>query len=415
MPDISYKTLTINSSRLKDDFDELASIGVTENGGISRLALSNEDLEARAWFANRIEEAGMIVRDDEVGNLSGFHACSNPLAKTFLIGSHLDTVTDGGNYDGATGVLIGLEILRTIKEAAIDLPVHLEVINFTDQEGTWHSFFGSLGVVGHLDEKHLSNVEEDNGAFRVALFRAGIRPSEIHLAQRDPETLAGYLEVHIEQGERLERAQKQIGVVTGIVGRSTYHFNFYGQATHAATTASDMRQDALQGAAIFITQMHKLVRESYPDGIVNCGNVHVSPGTFSVVPAQASLRIEVRHPHEQTLAELESRLIRLAHDCAREYRLSVNVRTIFRRPAIEHDLKLTQAIVDVCREQERTHMPIVSYAGHDSQIMSRTTPSAMIFLPSYQGISHNPKEYTDWGDVVAGANVALHTLLRCVY
>lgn len=407
-----WKKMTIDGERLRENFEELAEIGATIGGGVTRLALSNEDLEARAWFANRIEEAGLLVHDDEVGNLSGVLLAKRPDARTLLLGSHLDTVRNGGKYDGAIGVLAALEVLRTVNDAGVELPFHLEAIDFTDEEGTWQSFFGSLGLVGDLTDAAMNGASHDNSGFRAALFRAGIRPSEVYRARRSPETLLGYLELHIEQSERLERAGKQIGIVSGIVGRSAHNFIFYGEAAHAATTMPEKRRDALQGAAIFITEMHKMVHDEYPDGIVNCGNVHVEPGTFSIVPEEASLRVECRHPDSETLAEIESRLIRLAQDCAKLFRLSVNVKTVLRRPVAHMDADLRQIIEEVCRARKCSYMEVLGYAGHDAQILSRITPAAMIFLPSQDGISHNPREHTDWEDIVTGSNVLLHTVLR---
>jgi hydantoinase/carbamoylase family amidase len=403
--------LTINTKRLYADFQALANIGKTLTGGISRLALSNEDLEARAWFANQIEDAGLFVRDDEVGNLSGILFSANRDAKTLLIGSHLDTVPNGGAYDGAIGVLAGLEILRTLKEADVALPFHLEVINFTDEEGWWQSFFGSMGLAGLLDTEQQRNERQDNGAFRAALYRAGIRPAEVDRARRDPETLLGYLELHIEQGESLQQAQCDIGVVTRVVGRSTYTFTFYGEATHAATTIMDKRRDALQGAAVFITQMHGLTQDEFPDAFVNCGNVHVQPGTFNVVPSEVSLRVECRHEDEEALANFESRIVRLAQECAAQYRLSVSSQRIIHRDVALMDDRLTQRFVDMCEQAGYRYQKMVSFAGHDAQILSKITPSAMIFIPSHEGISHNPREFTEWRDIEKGTDLLLKTVL----
>ncbi len=404
--------LQINSDRLKADFEELSDIGATVGGGVSRLALSNEDLEARAWFANRVEESGMMVRDDEVGNLSGVYFSANPRAKTLLIGSHLDTVPNGGRFDGALGVLVGLECIRTIKEANIELPVHLEVIDFTDEEGTWRSFFGSLGLTGMLKESHWNDTDQDNGAFRVALFRAGIRPAEVSRAHRSGKEIAAYLELHIEQSEVLAKAEKQIGIVTKIVGRTTYNFNFYGEATHAATTSREKQRDALQAAARYITEMHRMAVEQYPGGVFNCGNVTVEPGAYNVVPEVASLRVELRHYDEDILKEMESQIIRLAHEIARDYRVTVGTQEVLHRDVASMNLDMQTIIRQVCEEQQRTHMPIISYAGHDAQILSNIYPCAMIFVPSQGGISHSPKEFTEWQDIEAGANVMLQTILN---
>ncbi|MEM9951826.1 MAG: Zn-dependent hydrolase [Chloroflexota bacterium] len=409
-----FPQLRINSDRLKRDFDELSEIGLTHGGGISRLALSNEDLEARAWFADRVEDAGLLVHDDEVGNLSGVYLSSNSDAKTLLIGSHLDTVPNGGRYDGALGILVGLECIRTIKEAGIQLPAHLEVIDFTDEEGTWQSFFGSLGLTGRLNDTHINDTNQDNAAFRVALFRAGIRPAEVHRAQRSEEEILAYLELHIEQSESLVNADTQIGVVSKIVGRSTYIFNFYGEATHAATTSRSKQRDALQAAARFITEMHAMANTQYNGAVFNCGNVTVQPGAYNVVPEVASLSIELRHHDEEILADMDSNLVRLAHEIAKDYRVTVGTQQVLRRQVAKMNQQMQAVIRQVCDEKGCSNMPIISYAGHDAQIMSAVYPCAMIFVPSQEGVSHSPKEFTTWQDIEAGANVMLHTILRLV-
>lgn len=404
--------LKINGKRLLKDFEELNEIGATVGGGITRLALSNDDLAARSWFADRIEEAGLWVHDDEVGNLSGVLHCDDPDAKSFLIGSHLDTVPNGGRYDGVLGVLAGLECLRTIKEAGIPLKHNLEAINFTDEEGTWKSLLGASGLIGAITADDINDSLQDNGAFRAALYRAGILPPEIQRAKRDPNTLSGFIELHIEQSDKLDRAGLDLGIVTGIVGRTTFNVTFYGEASHAGTTTVDKRRDALQGAAAFIILVHNVVNKEFPNGVINCGHVSVKPDTFNVVPAQASLRVECRHPDTEKLKDMESRIVRLSQDCAKDYRLSVGIDRVLHRDAEQMSSVIRQQIEQVCIEDEVHYMPIISYAGHDAQIMNRITPSAMIFLPSVNGISHNPKEFTEWHHVEIGANVLLQTIIN---
>lgn len=404
--------LKINTKRLREDFDNLAEIGGTVSGGVTRLALSNDDLAARAWFADRIEEAGLWVRDDEVGNLSGILSSENKQAKTLMIGSHLDTVPNGGRYDGTVGVLTALECLRTIHDAEIDLPIHLEAINFTDEEGTWKSFFGSLGLTGRLQADDINDAYQDNGAFRAALFRAGILPTEVSYAKRDPQTLVGYLEYHIEQSDKLDKAQVDLGLVTGIVGRTTYNMIFYGEAAHAGTTVAESRRDALQGAAAFIILAHSLVNQEFVGGVVNCGNINVKPGAFNVVPSEASLRVECRHPDANMLSEMESHLVRLAQDCAKDYRLSVSADRVLHREAESMSPQWLAIMEQLCQDEHLSYIRLVSYAGHDAQIMNAITPAAMLFVPSIGGISHNPKEYTDWDAIEKGANVLLHTILK---
>lgn len=403
--------LRINSNRLKTDFDELAEIGATLSGGVSRVALSNEDLEARAWFANRIEEAGLRVRDDDAGNLSGVYYCPDLNAQTLILGSHLDTVPNGGRFDGAIGVLGGLECIRTIYEAGIELPFNLEVIDFTDEEGNWQGLFGSMGLTGHLSPEHINDATEDHGPFRAALFRAGIRPADVTRARRDPRTIRGYLELHIEQGPRLERMHKQIGVVSGIVGRATYQVTFYGEAAHAATTLRTERRDALLGAARFMIDAQQQIPEIYPEGIFNCGNAEIRPGSFNIIPAETRLTVEVRHPDQNILGEMENTLVKMAQDHANQRQLTVIVRRSLLRGAAIMNADCMAAIERACEQLGVSHTRLVSYAGHDAQMMSDFTPSGMIFIPSIGGISHNPKEFSRWEDVECGANVLLHTIL----
>ena len=410
--DSSSCSLRINSQRLKADFDALSEIGATVGGGVSRLALSNEDLEARSWFADRIDEAGLLIHDDEVGNLSAVLHCAGPGAKTLMIGSHLDTVPNGGRYDGAIGVLIALECLRCVKDAGLTLRHHLEAINFTDEEGTWKSLFGSNGVIGKISATDISDNLQDNLAFRAALSRAGIMLSEIHNARRGPDTVLAFLEVHIEQGKRLHDGGYDIGIVDRIVGRTAYKVVYHGEAAHAGTTTAHERHDALQGAAAFIIAAHQLVTAEYPEGVVNCGHVNVLPNTYNVVPAQASLRLEFRHPDTASLQAMETRLLQLAADCAAQHRLKVSTDFTLTRSAEKMSADLVGQIETACRAENLRCLPIASYSGHNAQIMNQMVPAGMIFLPSVDGISHNPREFTEWRHVELGANVLLRTVLQ---
>lgn len=411
---MDFSALRINADRLRKDFEELAGIGATLGGGVSRLALSNEDLEARAWFANRLDEAGLIVRDDDAGNLSGVLMCGPDDARVLILGSHLDTVPNAGLYDGSIGVLAALECVRTIKECGIHLPLHLEVINFTDEEGCWHSLFGSKALTGMLKPAALAVSEDgDIGAFRAALFRAGIRPADVHKAARDMNKIAGYLELHIEQGCKLDKQGLPVGIVSAIVGRTTHQLTFYGEAGHSGTTENENRRDALYGASLFINRAHQMIREKQPDGVFNCGNIIVKPGSFNIIPQSAALIIETRHPDEQTLSAMESSLIRLAHECAQQHKLTVGIRRIVHMPAASMAAEAVEAIESACEQVKAAQcMQLVSYSGHDAQILSQFTRTGMILVPSVSGISHHPKEFTNWDDIVTGANVLLHAALN---
>ncbi len=410
MPD-----LKINPERLHADFVELAHIGATPEGGINRLALSANDIHARAWFADKVESAGLAVRDDDAGNLSGVLYSAEPGAKTLLLGSHLDSVPNGGQYDGSVGILCALECLRTLREADLDLPINVEVIDFTDDEGCWKSLFGCRALTGALAQEDLSAINYGEGSFRAALMQVGIDPRAIWRASRAPQSICGYLEVHIEQGPRLHREGVNIGVVSGIVGRTTHRVTFFGQAGHSGTTDMYKRRDALRGAALFIVRAHDLVRERYGDGIFNCGDVTVEPGMFNVIPSKACLTVEYRHVSEKLMAEMETAITSLAHQCAATYGLAVETEEIAHMPAASLAAGMIQLLEGVCDDLDLSHKRLVSYSGHAPQILADFTDTGMIFIPSVNGISHHPDEYTDWPDVVNGANVLLQAILRLAH
>ncbi|MBK8020432.1 MAG: Zn-dependent hydrolase [Chloroflexi bacterium] len=405
--------LRINSERLYADFLEIQAIGLTEDGSLNRVALSPEDIAAREWFASRIDEAGLLLRDDDAGNLSGVLLCKQRKARTLLVGSHLDSVANGGHYDGVIGVLAALECLRTLQEAEVDLPVHVEAIDFTDDEGTFMGMFGCRALAGALASDALFDTSSaDYGPFRAAMIRAGMQPSQFYKAARDRADLAGYVELHIEQGPRLERGSKQIGVVLGIVGRTNYQITFIGEAGHSGTTDMYRRRDALRGAAQFIMRMHELVRERFGDGIFNCGDIEVYPGNFNVIPSRATLAVEVRHIDSDLLSSMETLVVGVARECAAAFRLEVIPRMVARYPAASMDAHVVATIQGVCEQLGFSSTDLYSYSGHSPQFMSTVTPSGMLFIPSIGGISHHRDERTEWNDVVNGANALLHTLIR---
>ncbi len=403
--------LSINTERLLADFNALARIGATPAGGINRTALSLEDLEARAWFADQVEAAGLLMRDDDAGNLSGVLPSTNPDARTLLIGSHLDSVPNGGRYDGSVGVLAGLECLRTIREAGYELPVHLEVVNFTDEEGTWYSLLGSRGMAGTLPGGKLQAAQGHDASFRAALTRAGINEQDLHRARRDPAALAGYLELHIEQGGSLDARGLNCGIVSDIVGRISTLLTFHGEAGHSGTTDMYRRRDALQGAALFVTQAHLIVHDRFDGAVVNCGRLEVLPGIFNIIPSEARLLLEVRHREAEALEEVLHELLDQAHSCAETYGLYLSHEQVAHVPPAHMDDQVAGALARACEAVGATYDAVVGYAGHDAQIMGTVTPAGMLFIPSIGAISHTPQEYTPWDDVVRGANVLLHTIL----
>jgi N-carbamoyl-L-amino-acid hydrolase len=406
--------LKINARRLLDDLEALGQIGRSPQGGVSRPAMSPADVEGRAWFRARIEAAGLEFRTDGAANLSAVLVADDPAAATLLTGSHLDTVPNGGRYDGALGVLAALEVLRTIRQAGLSLPVHLEAISFTDEEGELQGLLGSQALAGTLTVRDLDRPRGGSDKLAAGMRRLGVTRQGMLAARRDPEGLLAFVELHVEQGPRLEAEGIDIGVVTAIVGIRSYWLRFLGQAAHAGTTPMDARADAMWGAAAFVQRARDLVTARFSPGVVNCGQIQVYPGAFNIVPAEAHLALELRHGSEAHLDDMEAAMFDLAEGLAQAHGLTLERELVARCVAAPLDEGVVQAIERAASRLGLSHKRLISFAGHDTQAMSAIAPSAMLFVPSLGGTSHNPREFTRPQDIVNGANSLLHTLLEMV-
>lgn len=404
--------LKINEQRLLEDLEELSRIGRTPDGGVSRPAMSPADVEGREWFRQKVEATGLEFRQDGAGNLSAILPAEDPAAPTLLVGSHLDTVPNGGRFDGALGALAALEALRTIQEAGLRPSVHLEAISFTDEEGYHQDQLGSQAVASMLTHRDLEQPRGGRDALEAGMQRLGIAGNNIFAARRHPDDLVGFVELHVEQGTRLEEAGTDIGVVTSIVGIRSYWLHFTGQAAHAGTKPMDRRADALWGAAAFVQRARELVAEQFPPGVMNCGQVRAEPGAFNIVPAEVHLALEFRHGTEAQLDEMKESLLDLAKKTAREHSLTLEVTPSARCVAAPLDEGIMRAIENAADKLRLSHTRLMSFAGHDTQAISQLTPSAMLFIPSVDGVSHNPREFTHPEDCINGANVVLQTLLE---
>jgi N-carbamoyl-L-amino-acid hydrolase len=404
--------LRVNAERLQADFEALSLIGRTSSGGVDRPALSPAHLQARRWFQQQASTAGLDFRVDSAGNHSAILHSANPNAHTFLLGSHLDSVPDGGRFDGALGVLAALEVLRTIKESGPGLPVHLEAIDFTDEEGTLVGLLGSAALAGLLRSEDLRSPRGGRERLQEGLQRAGLSEAGLLNARREPHSLSGYLELHIEQGPCLLKAKAQIGVVTGIVGIASYQLSFLGRADHAGTTPLPDRLDASQGAASFILHARQLVMEDFPDCVVNTGWIRFEPGVFNIVPAVARLALEYRAADEAIFEKLGEALLKLAEQEAARLGLGLDVQTLGKHLPAPMDDHLQDLLRQSAQALGLKHISLPSGAGHDAQSLAAVCPAGMLFIPSQGGASHSPREFSEWQDCLNGANVVLLTVLR---
>ncbi|MBI3740357.1 MAG: Zn-dependent hydrolase [Chloroflexi bacterium] len=435
--------LHIDPARLKFNFDALAQIGATGDGGVHRPTFSDAHLSARKWFRAQIENAGLEFRADGAHNHSAFLACGrfviasrtfaplsvNSAAKqspnsnaeiasqrslamttTLLLGSHLDSVPNGGRFDGALGVCAALEVLRVVKENNISLAMNLEAIDFTDEEGTLVGLLGSSAIAGKLKRESFQNPRGGRDNLLAGMQRAGVGEEGMLSAQRD--NLGGYLEVHIEQGARLEKAGCNIGIVTDIVGITSYKVIFIGRADHAGTTSMQDRLDAAQGASAFCLAVREIALKNFPRGVVNVGKMEFVPGAFNIIPERVVVALEFRAPSVDELDRMEKAFLECAYREASRIRLAINLEFLGKHKPSPMRARARRAFEESCDALGLSRLNLVSGAGHDGQMLTSLCPVGMIFVPSVAGASHSPREFTNWDDCVNGANVLLHAALK---
>lgn len=408
----AFSSLRINSDRLLDAFNQLAAIGATADSGVDRPSLSEAHLAARKWFRDHIEASGFEFRVDGAGNHSAVLPCDDPSAPTLILGSHLDSVPNGGRFDGALGVMAALEVLKTVRENRINLKVQIEAMDFTDEEGTLVGLLGSAALTGHLSKENLEKPRGGRERLLEGMKRAGLSDESMLSAARKRETLAGYLELHIEQGKRLEKSNTDIGIVTAIVGIWSYKLSFIGKADHAGSTTMEDRCDASLGASAFTLAAREMVMRDFPNCVVNVGKMEFAPGAFNIVPAQVDVSLEFRSPDEEEFNRLDAALLQLAGEQAAHFDLELASEFLGKHSPSQMDADVRGAFANACDELGLSHMPLPSGAGHDGQSLADLCPVGMIFVPSVDGASHSPREFTKWEDCVNGANVLLQAALR---
>ncbi len=397
--------LKINSQDLQQDLDALNQFGQNPStGGMNRVAYNEADMQARRWLDAEMRELGLAVRVDEAGNSIGTYAGSQNLPPIAL-GSHTDTVPEGGKYDGSLGVAAALACVRALKAANVRLRHPVEIINFTAEEATMGGgTFGSLAMAVGLPVGYADKPAWDGRPVREHLAAAGIAPDGLGAAKRAAGSVAAYFELHIEQGGHLIGEGKDIGIVEGIVGIRRYLLAFDGDANHAGTTPMHLRNDALVKAAPIIHAVRDLALKH---GIVGTiGNMSVKPGASNVIPGRVDVVAEMRSLKGTVLDAAERELQAITEGLGGSYaRMSIKEEMIC-------DGQLQQALVMACGELGLSHRYLPSGAGHDAMCMAAICPSVMLFVPSVGGISHSPKEFTAHQDCVNGANVMLGALLH---
>jgi N-carbamoyl-L-amino-acid hydrolase len=398
-----------NGDRLNLHLRELAEFGKNPQGGVSRVGYTDADKQGREYAMRRMREAGLDIRIDTAGNIIGRVAGSDQRLKPILFGSHIDSVPEGGNYDGTLGSLSAIESIQTMRERKIVTKHPLEVVIFQFEEG---GLYGSRGMIGALAEKDLGLVNWSGKTIRDGIAFIGGDPQRLNEAKRQPGDYAVYLELHIEQGGTLEQRKLDVGIVQGIVGVYRWEVTVDGFANHAGTTAMADRHDALLAAARFIDMVNRTVTSVPGRQVGTVGKIQISPNTPNVVPGKASLSLELRDLDAAKVTSLLETIRREAQAIASANGTSIRIEPISANAPAMTDARVRRAVGETAQTLGLKSVELPSGAGHDAQSMSILAPMGMIFVPSVGGISHSPKEYTSPGDCVRGADMLFNTILR---
>jgi beta-ureidopropionase / N-carbamoyl-L-amino-acid hydrolase len=404
------KNLRIDSDRLWQSLMEMARIGATPKGGVCRLALTDLDRQGRDLFAQWAKSVGCTVEIDRVGNMFARRPGKRADLPAVMTGSHLDTQPTGGRFDGVYGVLAGLEVLRTLADAKIETDRAIEVAVWTNEEGSRFSpaMMGSgvyAGVFAHdeIDAKQ----DIDGVSFAQALDRIGYRGE----AQVGGRATAAYFEAHIEQGPILEAEKKTIGIVTGAQGQRWYEVTVVGQEAHAGPTPMRRRKDALVGAARMIEAVNAIGLEFQPYACATVGFIQPSPNSRNTIPGRVFFTVDFRHPDDARLSGMDAALKARCAAIADAAGLELAIKDFWYFPPTPFAPSLVDAVRQGAATFDYPAMEIVSGAGHDAVYMARVAPTAMIFVPCVDGISHNEVEDAKPDDLAAGCNVLLHAIL----
>jgi beta-ureidopropionase / N-carbamoyl-L-amino-acid hydrolase len=402
----------VNSARLQGTLEKLSEFGRNADGGVTRLGYSETEMAAQKYVMGLMRDAGLTVRMDAAGNIFGRRAGSENFP-VLLFGSHIDSVVHGGNFDGDVGSLGAIEVIRALNEGRVTTRHPLEVVVWTNEEG---NHFGvptmGAGIAGGAIGPEILTRKDDEGQTVADWLRKyGQDPAHLMGARIARGALAGYLELHIEQGPNLDEKKIPIGVVQGIVGIRRWRCVATGFANHAGTTPMNRRQDALAAASRELLAVRDVVRAESGGQVENLGYMKVEPGAINVIPGRVEFPIELRDLDAEKVERMWARIA----EKIKQIDTEENVQTVCEATAkvkpARTDVGMQSAIRDAAASLQLKTMDLTSGAGHDAQEMAPIAPFGMIFVPSRGGISHSPKEFTSWADVANGAEVLYRTIL----
>ncbi|MDQ7052153.1 MAG: M20 family metallo-hydrolase [candidate division KSB1 bacterium] len=402
--------LRVSQDRIEARIKALSRFGANPEGGVSRVAFSEADIQGREYIMSLMREAGLTVLIDAAGNIIGRREGRRNDLPPIMFGSHIDSVPKGGNYDGDVGVIGAIEVAQVLYENKVVLDHPIEVIVFSDEEG---GLVGSRAIIGELSEEALDVVSHSGKSIREGIRAIGGDPDRLDTARRHKGDIAAFIELHIEQGSILDDEGVQIGVVEGIVGINWWEVTIEGFANHAGTTPMNKRRDALLAAAHMIIGVNRVVTETPGRQVGTVGRIKAEPGAPNVIPGKVGMSLEIRDLSAEKIQLLFRAIQSEAERIARQTGTKITFTPIdVTAVPAPTDERVRAIIAESAEKLGLSYKFMPSGAGHDAQDMARIAPTGMIFIPSVGGISHSPKEYSRPEDMANGANVLLHTVLK---
>ncbi|HEU4387744.1 MAG TPA: Zn-dependent hydrolase [Blastocatellia bacterium] len=408
-PADEWRSWRVNGARVNQHLADLSRFGRNPRAGVSRVGFSDADIEGRKFAMELMQSAGLDVRIDPAGNIVGRREGSEAGAKPILFGSHIDSVPEGGNYDGDVGSMSAIEVAHLLHEKNYRNRHPLEVVIWCDEES---GLTGSRGFVGDITEQELAAPGRDGSTLAEKLKRIGGDPLRIAEAKHDKGSVAAYIELHIEQGGILDRKGILIGVVEGIVGINHYDVTIKGFANHAGTTPMNQRRNAMLAAAELTLAVDRIVKSVPGRQVGTVGRLIVKPGAPNVIPGEVNLTVELRDLSMTKIEMLWKRVHAAGQLIAKKYGTTLTYVKQHSNVAALSDPKMRSVITEAVKSLGLSGQLMQSGAGHDAQDLARICPMGMIFVPSAKGISHSPDEFTKPEDVENGANVLLQTILH---
>lgn len=404
-----------NVDRIKKDIENLSEFNATPGKGLTRFSLTEEDRGARNYLKNELQKLDVEIYEDAAGSLVARKEGTAQDAPVVMIGSHFDSVKHGGNFDGPAGVIMALEILRVMEENDVKTKYPIEFVAMIEEEGGRFGggVFGSRAMTGQVDYQELLDFKDADGISMAEAFEDfGFDPRKIEEAKRDPEELKAFIELHIEQGPVLENEEKDVGIVDFIVGINQIKVKLEGRADHAGTTPMKMRKDALSSAAEVISEIKNFAIEAGSGTVATVGTLNVKPGAANIVPAEAEFTVDIRSKKLNCIEEVRDKIDEALADLKAKYAVDYSLQNMLMVEPVELSQQIFNTFKDESKKLGLNSKEMISGAGHDAMIMAAITDVGLIFVPSKNGRSHTPEEWTDYKDLQKGIELTYHTVLK---